>query len=162
MSHEHHLFLLFKRHSSRIVTLAWVRHHFPHGNRSTHFHSLELRRLKTDLILMYKMHRGIVDLDVSRFFPPPSARSVSLRSNSANLQFPYVPRLNSVKYSFAFRVRKFWNQLPFHCITTPNVSTFRKLINTFLAQNPPPQLWHYRALLSFRFIHFYVNYYPTM
>jgi len=101
--------------------------------------TLELRRLKTDLILMYKMHHGIVDLNVSRFFPPPPARNVNLRSNSANLQFPYVPRLNSVKYSFAFRVRKFWNQLPSHCITAPNVYTFRKLINIFLAQNPPPQ-----------------------
>jgi ribonuclease P/MRP protein subunit RPP40 len=64
--------------------LAWcslLKLSYPERLKFFALDSLETRRVKCDLILMYKIFRGLLDVNVNHFFPTPLARTRSMRSN---------------------------------------------------------------------------------
>ena len=92
--------------------------------------SLELRRVKNDLVFLYKITRNTVDLPLSHFFRPTNAVRNDTRSNGQKLLHPCTPHLDVVNNSFAFRVRKVWNNLPKECVSAINVNVFRTFLDS--------------------------------
>ncbi len=86
-------------------------------------HSLRGRRLRGDLMVVYNMFSGGLDLDPSLFFIPPVRPG--LRGHPFNvLQGPSL-RLRR-KSSFLTRVVKYWNRLPIPIETAPSVHSFKR------------------------------------
>jgi hypothetical protein len=85
--------------------------------------TLELRRLRSDLIFTYKIIFGLVDLKVSDFF--------TLRGCSSTRGHPYkiIPALSRVdarKHFFSLRIVGPWNSLPAHLINFSSLGAFRR------------------------------------
>ena len=90
--------------------------------------TLELRRLKADLILVYKIINGLVDLNFDDFFKLSSCTMT--RGHSLRLVLPKV-RLDVRKYFFSTRIVQLWNNLPETVVTAVSVSGFRTGLNDF-------------------------------
>ncbi len=81
------------------------------------------RRLRTDLILAFKIFKGEVDLNPSEFFLRPLR--AGLRGHTYRLlQGP--SRLRRRSGAFSVRVMKYWNRLPAYLVLAPSVSIFKK------------------------------------
>jgi hypothetical protein len=106
--------------------------------RLNHFgiESLQTRRAKSNLIILYKMSIGLVDLSLSRFFPNNYSQPVRPRSNGTNLRHPFIPRLDVVNHSFAFRARRIWNSLPVECVHANSASVFASEIDKYFTLHP--------------------------
>ncbi len=102
--------------------------HVPYEERLPHLNlfSLERRRLRTGLILAFKIFKGEIDLNPSDFFlRPPRA---GLRGHTYRLlQGP--SRLRRRSGAFSVRIVKFWNRLPEHLVLAPSVSIFKKQLD---------------------------------
>ncbi len=76
--------------------------------RQLNLFSLERRRLQANLILAFKIFKGEVDLNPSKFFLRPS--QAGLRGHTYRLlQGP--SRLRRRSGAFSVRIVKFWNRL---------------------------------------------------
>jgi len=72
--------------------------------------SLELRRIRFDVIHVYKLLFGMVDADVSALFVANNVDTVT-RGHSLEL-FVQQSRIDACKYFFSNRVIQSWNSLP--------------------------------------------------
>ena len=90
--------------------------------------SLEYRRVRGDLIEMYKMYKGWSGLKFSDYF---ETRTNNLRGHTAKI---YKQRFNTNigKYSFSNRTIDTWNQLPNSTMVCNNINTFKGKIDKFL------------------------------
>ena len=88
--------------------------------------TLELRRLKFDLVEVYKIINGIDDLDYNQFFS--ICRDSFTRGNGLKLFVPYA-RLNVRKFFFSVRVVKLWNYLPCSATNSISVNVFKTEID---------------------------------
>ena len=88
--------------------------------------SLELRRIKADLTMCYKILHNAVKMPSSEFFELRDGRST--RGHSLTI---YKPRhkTNLEKFFFSSRVVKAWNKLPQHVANASNVNSFKRYIN---------------------------------
>ena len=95
--------------------------------------SLELRRLRLDLIFTYKLVFGLIDVDVSDFF--------KLRCDDRNRGHRYKLFLpgyrSSVRQHFlSYRAVQTWNNLPAVSTDFSNLSSFKCGLNSsFLARH---------------------------
>ncbi len=107
--------------------------HVPYEERlrQLNLFSLERRRLRSDLILAFKIFKGEVYLNPSEFFlHPPRA---GLRGRTYRLlQGP--SRLRRRSGAFAVRIVKFQNRLPAHLVLSPSVSIFKKQLDRQLSE----------------------------
>ena len=87
--------------------------------------SLQVRRLKNDLVLCYKMLHGLVDLKCSEFFMLSDC--IHTRGHNYKLFKPQCS-LDVRKYFFANRVVDSWNNLPSYIVSAP---VFRHLKSCF-------------------------------
>ena len=83
--------------------------------------SLEQRRIFNDLVLMFKMVNGLVDVDISNFFAFNNNNTKGHRFK-LSVQFS---RLDCRKYSFANRTIPIWNNLPPNVVESLNVKLFK-------------------------------------
>jgi len=85
---------------------------------------LELRRIKADLLLVFKIIRGFVDIDHTTLF---ERNMSSARGHSFKLS---VPRsFKSVRSNFfACRIVPIWNSLPDSVVSAPSVSSFKRML----------------------------------
>ena len=106
--------------------------------RLLHFgiESLQARRVKSDLVMLYKMSNGLVDLALSQFFPSYNSQRVGTRSNGLSLLHPFKPNLDIVTHSFAFRARIIWNALPVDCVRAKSTSEFAGKVDKYFALHP--------------------------
>ena len=91
--------------------------------------ALELRRIRSDLIMCFKIVHNFVDLLVSDFF---EFSLVQTRGNSLKMYKKFC-KCNIVKHSFANRVVAYWNFLPDYVenlslIKANNVLSFKNLL----------------------------------
>ena len=87
--------------------------------------TLEDRRIRGDLIEVYKMTHGLTNIDPSQFFVfAPDNRGPSTRGHRFKLAVPHV-RLDLRKYFFSVRVIKLWNNLPADVVNSTSVNTFK-------------------------------------
>lgn len=86
-------------------------------------YSLERRRLRGDLIEMYKILTGKEDVDCQQFFRP-ARDHYGLRGHSLKLHV-IRSRLNCRKYFFSQRSVGEWNRLPQEVVDAPSVNVFK-------------------------------------
>jgi ribonuclease P/MRP protein subunit RPP40 len=84
--------------------------------------TLHTRRLRFDLITVYKILHGIIDIDPGTFFK--LCVDQRTRGHKYKLATTYS-RLNARKYSFSSRITPAWNALPAQCVEAPNLDAFK-------------------------------------
>ena len=99
--------------------------------KKTKLMSLEMRRLRSDLIEVYKIMEGLERED---FFP---LRSAGRRGHRYTITKQYS-RLNSRKYFFSQRVVDQWNRLPTTTVCAETINRFKNQID--------PMLWQHGGL----------------
>ncbi len=82
---------------------------------------LSHRRVITDLILLYKIIHGTIDVKLCDLYL--SVNTNNTRANGFRLVLPR-PRTNAVKHSFAYRTAFLWNKLPVNVVSAPSLSVF--------------------------------------
>ena len=95
----------------------------------TNLLSLEMRRLRADLIEVFKIVNGLEKIDACIFFEQRS----DCRTRGHPFRF-YKPncRLDIRKYSFSQRVISEWNNLPLEAVTAESVNSFKNKIDPIL------------------------------
>jgi hypothetical protein len=87
---------------------------------------LELRRLKRDLILVFKIFRNLIDLDFNSFFY--LAHLSGTRGHRYKL-YPKFVKSSRALFSFSHRVVHAWNSLPVLVIESRTLQTFKLRLN---------------------------------
>jgi len=88
--------------------------------------SLEVRRLKNDLVTCFKILKGYTNITATEFF---TLSGVSTRGHSFKLFLP-DSRINVRPHFFAVRVIPAWNRLPPHVVAVDKVKTFVLALNS--------------------------------
>ncbi|MEW8545255.1 MAG: reverse transcriptase family protein [Candidatus Thiodiazotropha sp.] len=88
--------------------------------------SLEYRRLRADMIEVYKILNGIEKVDVNKFFTITDSNTT--RGNDLKL-FKKRSRLNIRANVFSNRVTNNWNSLPNYVILAPSLNAFKSRLN---------------------------------
>ena len=92
--------------------------------------SLEMRRLRHDLIYCYKVVFGLVDGTCGEMFTLlNSVNNINTRGHIYKL-FPHYCRVDARKYFFSERVIDSWNNLPAKTEHFKNLATFKRFILT--------------------------------
>ena len=91
--------------------------------------SLEMRRLRADLIEVFKIVKGFEKVNSSLFFE--KQRNVRTRGHPFRFYKPNC-RLDIRKYFFSQRVISEWNSLPLEAVTADTVNTFKNKIDPVL------------------------------
>ena len=90
--------------------------------------TLSTRRLRYDLILVYKILNGLIDVDNDFFSFATYSRT---RGHRMKLTIDHN-RLDIRKYCFSQRVVHVWNSLPESCISAPSLSIFKCMVDIYL------------------------------
>jgi len=90
--------------------------------------TLEMRRLRGDLIEMFKIFKGFDYLEPAIFFELSQAHT---RGDSLKLVKPRY-RLDIRKFSFAHRVIDVWNSLDESIIVCDSINGFKNRIDKFM------------------------------
>jgi hypothetical protein len=85
--------------------------------------SLESRRTKAQLTLLYKIINDLVDIPSQPYLQPGSSRT---RSQHASKFRQYSVRTNVLKFSFFPRTIPTWNTLPATVAESPSLASFRR------------------------------------
>ena len=98
--------------------------------------TLEMRRVKTDLIFLYKVLHNLVDLDFNDFFKLSStAQFYNLRRHSYHIERP-KPFKTSVRNNFFInRPINTWNSLPNDIVSSKTLKIFKTKLNNFDLSN---------------------------
>ena len=86
--------------------------------------SLELRRLKADLIMYYKILHNLVDISVNDFFEIRD-NSHNTRGHSLTLRYRNINN-NLIKNSFVNRHINCWNCLPNCTVHANSIGAFKR------------------------------------
>ena len=92
--------------------------------------TLEMRRIFLDLLFLFKMLNGNVDLSAKSFFSTIDHRHVT-RGSSNNIVTKFVGRLEIDNNFFTHRVQRYWNALPIGIKQCTSVATFRTQLAKF-------------------------------
>ena len=93
--------------------------------RAVHLTSLETRRMRGDLIEVYKIMHGLTNLSPEDFF---SFSTSGLRGHGYKLFKPRV-RTDIGKFSFSCRVVDLWNALPDEVVDAVSINSFKNQID---------------------------------
>ena len=101
---------------------------YPERLQTFNLESLETRRIKNDLIIMYKITHNMLDLDITKFGTFDSSK-YNMRGHSLKLKQLTIPKLDVVKNQFSHRVIPWWNTLLDSCVTAKSVSSFKRKLD---------------------------------
>ena len=90
--------------------------------------SLELRRLKFDMHMVYKIIHGLVDLPIDEFFTFYDSK-YETRGHSFKLKNNSFCRYQFRKYFFSVRVLPIWNSLPANVVNASSLCVFKARLN---------------------------------
>ena len=114
-----------QRHFSRRVPEVCTQN-YTERLKSLKLDSLELKRLKTDLIWTFKILHGLVDVPSTEFFAVHQEQRT--RSNGLKLKKPDTKKRARETF-FSLRVTRPWNALSTETVFAPNVKTFKARLN---------------------------------
>ena len=114
---------------------------FEEGPCGTNLLSLEMRRLRADLIEVFKIVNGIDNVEQYSFFQPSS----ETKTRGPMLRF-FLPscRLNLRKFSFSQRVVSEWSTLPPKAIKQTTVNGFKNIIDSIFRKRRGLHICHNR------------------
>ena len=117
-----------QRRATRMV-LGWDKHCY--SNRLTIFNLLKLedRRLRGDLIQVFKIFTGFHKVNYQNFFELD--QDSSRRGHTLKLVKPRA-RLDVRNNFFSYRIINSWNKLPVEVVTFLTVINFKYKLNTYL------------------------------
>lgn len=116
-----------QRRATRMVK-GMARKDYEERLRQLKMTTLETRRLRGDLILVFKIFRGMERIKSEYFFVKAEG---STRGHDLKLVKPQC-RLDCRKYSFSNRVITEWNKLPGDVIACSTVTGFKRKIDRYL------------------------------
>ncbi len=90
---------------------------------------LEHRRIKADLVFLFKILNNMVDLSEFSLFSELPQAQVRTRGNARKLRSRLYPRLDCAKYFFSYRVVNIWNNLPDFVASCPSLAIFKSYLN---------------------------------
>ena len=100
--------------------------------KSLNLLTLYARRLKHDLIFVFKLFNNKVDLDASKFFAPTSVTRT--RGHNLKLQVGFSHHIMRKNF-FSQRVIKHWNNLPSDCVNATSLSSFELALSGYFIRN---------------------------
>ena len=94
--------------------------------------TLEIRRVKFDLIIMYKIYHNIIDINYTDLFLDDIASTnYNLRGHKNKIQ-PQKYSGSTIRHSFfCNRIINLWNKLPEHIINSITLQNFKTRLNQF-------------------------------
>ena len=95
--------------------------------------SLSRRRMRGDLIEVYKIFKGLDNINVNDYFTVD--RSNATRNNGYKIIGKRF-RTNESKHFFFNRVVNVWNSLPAHVVDSGTIETFKNRLDKFCEANP--------------------------
>ena len=103
---------------------------YNHRLKMFNLDSLEMRRIKTDLILFYKIFNHLIDLDKSNFCMRSKVlKYYQLRRNQYHLQWPDNPKTTIRRNFFTYRITNLWNNLPNTVVASKSLTQFKTQLN---------------------------------
>jgi hypothetical protein len=90
--------------------------------------SLQTRRTKNDLVMLYKIIYNIVDMDYTDYFEINKFGGYNLRRHSMHLTRKITPKTLCRQNFFSLRVIKYWNDLPESTVTSLSLPIFKSNI----------------------------------
>jgi len=99
---------------------------YPERCKYLNLHSLELRRVKFDVVMCFKIVHGFVDIEFSDFF---NYANTITRGHSKRL-FVESTRVNPRKFFFCNRVTHVWNSLSESAVNSRSVAQFCNRLET--------------------------------
>ena len=94
--------------------------------------TLESRRIKIDLTILYKILHNLIDVDFKDFFCLSSSKvAYNLRGHSLKLQDPGYSGSPIRENFFSHRIIQYWNKLPDTVVNSPNLQTFKLRLKQF-------------------------------
>ena len=118
-----------RRATKLILTIS----HLPYEARLRHLNlsSLQHRRRRGDMITVFMIMTGRLNVDRSKFF------EMQLNNNTCG-RFPKIFKQHAStvvkRWSFAFRTVNDWNMLPPHVVEATNVNTFKNALDRHWSQ----------------------------
>ena len=92
--------------------------------------SLELRRVKFDILLMFKIYHQLIEINFEDFFSNTlGSRNYNLRGHDKQLHTPRYPGTTIRNNFFSHRVISYWNKLPPEIINCANLDRFKINLN---------------------------------
>ena len=103
-----------------------------HRLETLNLETLEIRRVKQDLILIYKILNNLIDLDFDKFFTfNPALNLYSLRRHKFYIQHSHMPETSVRNNFFSYRIINTWNNLPEVVVSQKSLSLFKNKLNEF-------------------------------
>ena len=94
--------------------------------------TLEYRRTKLDLILLYKILNNFIDINSNLFFSNNHVQSIyNLRRHTQYLINPKPSRTSVRNNFYSNRIVKIWNKLPDSIVTSRTIHMFKFRLNQF-------------------------------
>ena len=100
--------------------------------------SLSKRRLRGDLIEVFKIVKGIENMNIEKYFTIDTSNTT--RNNGCKIVGKRF-QTHQAKYFFFNRIVNIWNGLPSNVIDCNTVETFKKRLDVYLAANPRLELF---------------------
>ena len=104
-------------------------------NAELKLYSLKDRRQRGDMITMYKIHHGLIDLDFNALFTR-STSTINTRQHGHQLQFKRCSS-DIRRNHFSQRIIVPWNSLPKSIISSESVDSFKRGYDRYKG------LWNY-------------------
>ena len=92
--------------------------------------SLQSRRIKNDLILLYKIINHLIDIDFTHFFNLHSLGGHNLRRHDVHITRSAPSKSLCRENFFANRVIPYWNSLSNQVVTSPTLAVFKQRLGT--------------------------------
>lgn len=90
--------------------------------------SLEYRRLRGDMIWVYKILNGLVRIDEEKLFKPSAIKYT--RGHALKLQCKRAMKTQRIQ-TFSVRVINNWNQLPSRVVEAPSLNVFKNRLDEY-------------------------------
>ena len=100
--------------------------------------SLTKRRLRGDLIEVFKIMKGFDNLDMNKYFEID--RSNQTRSNGYKIIGKRF-QSHEAKFFFFNRVVNVWNKLPYDTVNSISIDSFKNKLDRYLQENPQQTLF---------------------
>ena len=112
----------FTRRINRIKALTYKERLF-----ILNIESLEVRRIKRDLVMCYKIVNNLIDLQCESFF---KFSSISTRGHSFKIVKPPLVKNNLALNLLQYRVVEYWNWLPDYVVTSSSLNVFKSNLDS--------------------------------